>query len=422
VRSSPPASGFFGPARWTIDPARVIRGGIVSLTLLYFVTFLESIGTGILQRGIYFYTHERLGFGQLANLLVALAYGAVYVGGALKSHAAATKWGERNMMTATLVALFVVHVALALSPSPALLCAGFVLSAGLRGLGWPLFESYVSAGRTPSEILTAVGGYNVSWACAMPIAVGITGPLISSDWPFLIFALPAAINLVAFALVLRLPAHPKHLDHAHPERPAEDELARIGKLLGSARWSMLAGYGLLFLLAPLMPAIFQRLRLDVAMATPAAALFDVVRVTSFVVLGRTGGVWRGRATPLAVTAILLPVGFLMVLFGSGLATVLAGEVIFGAASGFAYTAALSYAMVVENASVDAGGTHEGLIGLGLGLGPLAGIAGYLLAGQRFVVMGGEIGSLQGTLVAVSPLLMACVAGALRPMPRLLRAP
>ena len=122
--------------------------------------------------------------------------------------------------------------------------------------------------------------------------------------------------------------------------------------------------------------------LDVALATPAAALFDVVRVTSFIVLGRTGRAWRGRPLPLAITAILLPIGFLMILFGSSLGTVLVGELVFGAASGFAYTAALSYAMVVKNASVDAGGKHEGLIGLGLGLGPLAGIVGYGLAGHQ----------------------------------------
>jgi hypothetical protein len=118
----------------------------------------------------------------------------------------------------------------------------------------------------------------------------------------------------------------------------------------------------------------------------------------------------------------LPAGFLMMLFGSSLAMVLAGEVVFGAASGFVYTAALSYAMVVKNASVDAGGAHEGLIGLGLGLGPLAGIVGYALAGHRLVNTGRELGYVQGTLVAVLPLLFACVIGALRPMPRLLRTP
>jgi hypothetical protein len=392
----------------------------LNVALLYLVTFLESVGTGILQRGTYFYTHERLGFGQLANLCMALAYGAAYVGGAFASHAAATRWGERRLMMATLFGLFVVHAAMALSSNPALLATAFVLSAALRGLKWPLFETYVSAGRTPREILSAVGTYNVSWALAMPIAVGVAGPLISSRWPFLLFAMPAAINVISIALVRSFPARPMHLDHAHPERPAARELERYRDLLFSARWSLLASYALLFLLAPLMPAIFERVGVGIAIATPAAAVYDVTRVTSFIVLGRAGAAWRGRALPLAASALLLTLGFFGVLFAPSLGAALIGEVVLGGAGGFVYTAALYYALVVKNASVDAGGAHEGLIGLGLGLGPLAGIIGYSLSGQSMA--GSTLSYVEAMLIAVLPLVCLCIAGSLWPMPRLFRAP
>jgi hypothetical protein len=390
----------------------------VNLFLLYFVTFLESVGTGILQRGIYFYTHERLGFGQLGNLSMALAYGAVYVAGAFASHPAATRLGERRLLFVALFGLLIAHALLTLSSAPLVIAGAFVLSAGLRGLKWPLFETYVSAGRTPREILSVVGTYNVSWALAMPIAVGISGPLISSPWPYLLFALPCAINVVSLILVRSFPAHPSHLDHAHPDRPAASELARYRDLLFSARWSLLAAYGLLFLLAPLMPEIFQRIGLGIELATPAASVYDVVRVTSFVVLGRTGAAWRGRAAPLAASAFLLPAGFFMVLFAPSLAAVLIGELIFGGAAGFVYTAALYYALVVKNASVDAGGAHEGLIGLGLALGPLAGIVGIQLTGHQAA----RFTYVEGMLIGILPLICACLIGSLWPMPRLRRAP
>jgi predicted MFS family arabinose efflux permease len=394
----------------------------LSLPLLYLLTFLESVGTGILQRGIYFYTHERLGFGQLSNSVVALAYGVLYVAGALASHSAATRWGEKKLLVLTLFGLLATHAAMAASPNAWILCAGFVLSAKLRGLMWPVFESYVSAGRTPRQLLPVLGGYNVSWALAMPLAVGVSGPLISSSGAFVLFALPAALNVLSLGLIRPLPERPAHLDLTHPERPAAAELERYGRLLVSARWSMLAGYALLFLLAPLMPDIFHRLDLGVAMATPAAALFDAVRWASFVVLGRTGAAWRGRAFPLGLTAVLMPAGFLLVLFGPSLGAVLFGELLFGGASGFAYTAALYYALVVKNASVDAGGAHEGLIGLGLGLGPLVGIVGYELAGQRLSLGGAELGYVTGMLLAIAPLLSLCAFGALRPLPRVWHAP
>jgi len=270
----------------------------MSLAILYLLGCLESVGTGILQRGLYFYTHERLGFGQMANLVIALAYGLTYVAGAFASHPAANKWGERRLLSATLIGLFALHLALTLFPAPWLLCVGFVASAGLRGLKWPLFETYMSAGRTPTEILPALANYNVSWATAMPIAVGIAGPVISSPWPFLLFALPALINVISLALIRSFPERPSHLAEAHPERPAALLLARYRDLMVSARWSLLLAYGLLFLLAPLMPAIFQRLGVDVVLATPYAAVFDLVRAASFILLGRAGAAWRGRASPL----------------------------------------------------------------------------------------------------------------------------
>ena len=41
------------------------------------ITFVESIGTVLLERGIYFFTHERLAFTERENLLLALLFGAV---------------------------------------------------------------------------------------------------------------------------------------------------------------------------------------------------------------------------------------------------------------------------------------------------------------------------------------------------------
>jgi hypothetical protein len=52
---------------------------------------------------------------------------------------------------------------------------------------------------------------------------------------------------------------------------------------------------------------------------------------------------------------------------------------FGAGLGVVYHAALYYAMSVGLAEVDAGGTHEALIGGGYALGPLVGLGGMGLA-------------------------------------------
>ena len=385
--------------------------------IVLLVTFLESVGTALLQRGLYFYTHEKLGFSEMANLSTALGYGVVYILGALLSHTASSRLGEKRLLYVTLVGLFVLHVGLSAQPAALVLAVGFAAVAFLQGLKWPVFESYVSAGLTPSELLPAVGRYNVTWALAMPFAVGISGPLISSAWPSLLFLIPALINALALILFRPLPDKPAHLDHAHPERPSQSETDRYQSLLVSARWSMLCSYGLWFLLTPLMPEIFGRLGLAIERATLAASLLDGTRLLMFVALGAAGAAWRGRALPLGIVIAVLPASFLMVLFGTTLPVVLAGEALLGAAAGFAYTAALYYALVVKNASVDAGGAHESLIGLGLGMGPLAGIAGHVLAGQTLPGLSSALGYVESMLCAVSPLLVLCALGAVWPIRR-----
>jgi len=91
-------------------------------------------------------------------------------------------------------------------------------------------------------------------------------------------------------------------------------------------------------------------------------------------------------------------------FGPSVAVVLLGELVFGVSAGMTYYAALYYAMVVKNASVDAGGAHEGLIGAGYAVGPAAGLAGNALA----PAVGGVV---LGRIVGVAPVVVACVVGA-----------
>lgn len=381
------------------------------LIALFILTFLESIAGTLLQRGLYFYTHENLGFTQNQNLWVAFGFGATYIVGAFASHALAKRIGERRLLQACLLALLTVHSILALFPAAWLLVVGVFATAIIQGAKWPVVESYVSAGRPPKQLLPLLSRYNVTWASAGFLAIGFTGAIVGTGVPSLFFWLPALLNVASAILALKLPPAPQHLEHTHPERPHESELHSMRALLGSARWSMTGSYALLYVLAPLMPSILAQLALPVTLATPVASVLDAVRVISFGLLGAFAG-WHGKRLPMWLTLAALPAGFLLILLGHSLSLVLLGEVIFGLAAGFAYTAALYYALVSENASVDAGGAHEGLIGLGLGLGPLSGLAGQLLVSPP-----GRAGSgltpFSALAVTTAPVIAICVLGALR---------
>ena len=115
----------------------------------------------------------------------------------------------------------------------------------------------------------------------------------------------------------------------------------------------------------------------------------------------------------------LPAGFLLILLGNSLPLMILGEVIFGVGAGFSYTAALYYALVAENASVDAGGAHESLIGIGIALGPLSGLAGQLLVGLPLAGAGsGGLQPFMALALTSLPVIGVCVLGALRALVRL----
>jgi MFS family permease len=178
---------------------------------------------------------------------------------------------------------------------------------------------------------------------------------------------------------------------------------------------MTGSYALLYVLAPLMPSLLAQLALPVTLATPVASVVDAARVVTFGALGAISG-WHGKRAPLWLTLLALPTGFFLILFGNSLPLVIAGEIVFGVAAGFSYTAALYYALVSENASVDAGGAHESLIGIGIGLGPLSGLAGQLLVGVRLPfadARGAGLGPFVALALTTLPVLCVCVLGSLR---------
>lgn len=373
------------------------------------LSFIESFATILIERAIYFYSHERLGYSQGQNLGLALIFGVTYTCGAASSHRFAQRLGDRRALGLLLCVLFLLHVVMVSSPGGVALPLAFGAVGFCEGAKWPIVESYVGAGLAPREQLGAVGRFNVSWALAVPLAIAASGPIIASGWPGSLFLLAAAINLLALGLLGSLPSAAPHLEASHPSRLEAGSLDRYRALLGSSRWTMLSSYTLLFLLAPLLPGVFARLGRPVAEATLWVSCMDGVRVLTFLGLSVFAG-WHGRAWPLLIAAIGLPLGGGAIIAGTSLAWVLVGEVIFGVLAGITYHAALYYAMVVKNAAVDAGAGHEGLIGVGLTLGPGVGLLGDLLARDG--------GTASGAIaLAVAPLVLTCAGGALRSLVR-----
>lgn len=375
---------------------------------LLLTVFTTSFSGTLLQRGAYFYTHQVLGFSQAQNLWLALLIGVTYVAGASASHPLSARLGERRTLSGLLLALVGIHLLIAAVPTSLLLVAALASIGMLEGAMWPLFESYMSAGETPRHLGRTLSLYNMTWAASVPLSLAFAGALIASGSPRLLFVAGAALfGLVAYSC-RAFPRQPAHLEADHLERPSAAVLESYRPLLSASRLAMLLSYALMYVLAPLMPEIMAGVGLDTANAARAASALDVARFACFVALFAWSG-WHSSKLPIFLAITALPLGFALVLLGSSLLPVVLGEVLFGAAAGLLYTAALYYAQVVQNASVDAGGAHEALIGLGYALGPAAGLVGTALghgAGP------GSAGYAEGMSVATLPLVAVCSCAAL----------
>src|SRR5690606_37811744 len=111
--------------------------------------------------------------------------------------------------------------------------------------------------------------------------------------------------------------------------------------------------------------------------------------------------WHGRWGALLLGGAGLAVGFVMIIIAPNALVLLSGLAIFGGAQGLVYFAALYYAMTVGRGAVDAGGMHEGLIGLGYAIGPALGLASIGLVSLEVVQW-----PMEGVLITLALLMLA----------------
>jgi len=378
-------------------------------TILLILSFAGSVASVFASRGVYFFAFREFQFNEADNLWLALGGGLMYMIGALPSHRLCVRFGERRLMIMAIVPQIVCMGLMCAFPKPAVIVIGQLAFQFFNALMWPVVESYVSAGRSPRETARALGRFNITWALATPLGMLWTGPIIAelTNW---LFGIGAALFIAVGVLALFLPRRIAHLADDHPLRISPQRREHSARLLVSSRWLLLYSYALFYLLVPLFPELFERLGYDVEEKTRLASVTDFARWLTFVVMHLVPW-WHDRASVLWVCIFLLPAGMLVILLAPNAGVIVGAEIVFGIAEGAIYYAALYYAMVVKNASVDAGGAHESLIGVGYSLGPIAGLIGFSMAGPDWKFQFWPM------LAALGPLVLVCTIGAVRPLVR-----
>lgn len=339
------------------------------------VTWLNSLGSGILWSGVPFVAERQYGFTERENLALALAESVVYVVVALRSGPTLRALGARFGLTprgwlAAVLGLQAAASTLALAGAWGVVVAGLAISAA-GAATWPVMESYVSSGRHGGSMRRAIGAFNVTWMSATGVALLGMGPLVASGHANLSLLALVPASLACIAMLAAFPASPAphEPEHAHahlaPQYPY---------LLRATRWVLPTSYVFISVLGPVLPYLVGGIGLDEGLRTPLASLWLFVRTATVTALAYLT-FWHGRWGAVAAGVALLVGGFALAVTARDAATLAAGLAAFGAGHGIIYYAGLYYAMAVGGAEVDAGGHFEALIGAGYVVGPLAGLAG-----------------------------------------------
>jgi len=362
------------------------------------LTFVCSLGTGVLWNAIYFIAESEYGFKQNDTLLLAFVSGVFYTVVAVNAgwivRSLERYMTPRSALALVLIAQAVIAPLVLVFPGVATLWITTVAMMSLGALQWPIVQHYLVSGRHGHAMRNSIGWFNASWMAATAIGLAAVGPLKAAN--LMSWAIPSLlpVNLIALCFLMRFPAVPA----AHDDRETARHVPpSYTPLLAASRVLHPLGYLVIGALAPILPYLFQSIGTDSAWQAPLGAVWHVARFAAVIVLWRAA-FWHGRGGTLVFAAIMLAGGFATAV-AAGSETVLAlGLVGLGVGQGIIYYCAIYYGLAVGGAKVDAGGLHEALVGAGYFLRPLLKLATFTLGFGPTVFIGVVLGALMAGFV------------------------
>ncbi len=336
------------------------------------LTAFASIGTSVVWNGLPFIAKQYYGFNESQNFSLFLLIGFLYIVCAFAS-GKLTAFVNSVCSSRTILAVLLVMQGTVCS-LPLLFESAWVVwvaggvAGGCSAWLWPLVESYLVAGRHGKTMRSAIGYWNTVWMVSVAVAMVAIAPLMESHASMAIVGLGFA-NLVAVVPLYWFEREPA----AHDESEAREHVPDGYKpLLAGARILLPLSYIFNGVLAPVIPFVLSRINVEVLMQTPITAIWMFARVTVVCIMSWIP-YWHGRWSVLWGGMIAMSLGLVAIFAASSLMMLVLGLIFFGVGMGVTYYVAIYYALAVGRAEVEAGGTHEALIGGGYMVGPIIGL-------------------------------------------------
>lgn len=373
-----------------------------SLSVVLALTWLGSFGTGIGWSGVFFISKQAFGFSETMNLFLASAVGLGYTVSSLFAGrvvgiltAKLFKGSVRSALFAVVLGLAICSISLSVIPTQPMLIAFCALYNGLCGFLWPTVEAYLSGGRSPKDLRSATGRFNIAWASAVVVSLlAMTALTTSPDEARWVFAGLGILHLVMLAFVAKLPRAPHSVpvDAVNPiayepspnepdadRNPVERNTAK--RLLILFRAELVISYFLVSGIGPVLPHILAGVGIHEQWRAAVGSTWMATRLAVFFLFERWHG-WHGKTRTIVWSSAALLIGVAGAASAANAALVIISLAILGFGMGAAYAGALYYAMHSGGDHVTEGGRHEAMIGLGYTIGPIA----ALIAGTAFDVL------------------------------------
>lgn len=359
-------------------------------------TFFNSVGgMTVTSSGLFFLTKQGYHFSDTMNALLGVLLGAMYIVGAkLASRvpaalkAAIPGLSQRGVLRIFMVALGVLCAVPMLAqqldtdpvhPNTWPIWTIVLLYTPITGMLWPIVESYISGGRSATKLRRTIGLWNIVWSSSGIFASFLVAPLVEKHATLVLVCVGLG-HLVAAGLLWVFSPQPA----AHAEGEHEPHPEVYARLLVTFRMLLPMSYVVCSALGPYLPRAASELHVPAQFQALIAVAWLFPRVCGFLIMRGWQG-WHGRwfvpilggavlvgGFSVAISATSLPPAF-------GLAALIGGLAFFGLGMAVIYAGAIYYAMEVGHADVDAGGTHEALIGVGYMAGPAFGLFAGLAA-------------------------------------------
>jgi predicted MFS family arabinose efflux permease len=339
----------------------------------YAAETIHSFGTTIFLWCVPYYAKNHLGGTDQQNLLLMAGWGFTYIAFALISGRLVDRWGSRRLIVRMSVAcIFTALASLLTLLYPNLWLLFFTMTAfNFTSTNiWPAMESAISRSPGSLRLDTRMGIYNLTWSAGGFVAAFFAAAVLSigpTAGPVIAFTLPAACSLIALILVAGFAppqsaltgehlAEPEADDSTHHKSPALLYIAWIGNTMG---------YVCCNVMIAVMPKLTEH------HPSAVGSTWKLATVVGFLLFWKWR-FWHYRRGWMFMLYAVMAASFFVMLAWPSLPVLVVTQIVFGLCAAFLYTSALYYAMHISSGGGSHAGTHEALIGLGIGVGSAAG--------------------------------------------------